>query len=377
MKTTLVLAAIAAAFVATPGPAAAQPGLDDPELLAWMHAANAAQHARYEALASREDAHSLLMAMQLVHPMFPLRDDFEGEIAAEQARAWALLERAARAEPQHPVVAWTLATCPPAALDACRSAAALAQLQALDDSRGAAHMWLAQSAQERGDEAAVDTHLQAAAQAPAFSAFEHELSELIWSAWETIDFPDAGPEHARAYAGHVAIDPDAFVEQIVAMSVVARIAAQTTPALSYPLEVCGLSDDGAATAAPRREPCLAIFASMAGENGTLVQRLVAEEAMVRMSLGTVEAEGWKRRLRTTVWVYERVLPEMASLSTRHDPDYYAAWRDGGEWKALLGVLERRRIDLQPPDEWMPESERMRALLGEDDATATAPDPVPG
>ncbi|TXK60746.1 hypothetical protein [Alkalisalibacterium limincola] len=364
MKTLFVHVVLAIAVV-VPGPASAQPGIDDPELLAWMHAANAAQHARYEALASREDPRSLLMAMHLVHPMFPLREDPETELAAEKARAWALLERAARVGPDDPLVAWKLANCPTdSGLALCGSPASRERLATVAGSHAASHLWLAQVAQAVGDGAAVETHLQAAAEAPSYS-FEHEIGELVWTAWETIDFPEAGEQVAQAYGRHVEIDPDAFVDQVVALSVLARIAAHAVPGYQFPMAACGISGQGEAVGEMRRRQCLAIFTTMASEKPTLLQRMISDRALLHLRSGAPEAEDAKARLRTTWWIYEAGTPLITAMSTQHDPDHLRAWRERGEYQALVELMQRRGVATVPPDGWLPESEEARQLLDDD------------
>ena len=376
MKTTFAMAAMALGL-ALPGMAPAGPGLDDPELLAWMHSANAAQRSRLEALALREDARSLLMAMQLVHPMFPLREDPEQEIAQEKARASALFERAVQAESGDPVAAWMLATCSAdSGLAACGSPASRERLAADAGSYAAAHLWLAQVAEATGDEAAFEAHFQAAAEAPIFS-LEQDIGELIWSAWETVDFPEADAEIAQAYARQVEIDPGAFVEQIVALSVTARVAAFALPAYRFPYSACGLSSAAEPVPTQRRSQCLSIFTTMAENRPNLLQSIIATGAMVRMSHKGREAEVWKERVRTAWWVREMGLPLVVALSTRHDQDFFETWRRNGEFQAWLELMDRNGVDIAPPDGWLPEDEAARALIEGDDAASRQPDGVPG
>lgn len=371
---SVAMAITVAVAIALPAPASAQAGLDDPDLLAWMHSANAAQRARQEVLAGREDPRSLLMAMYLVHPMFPLREEAQQEIAAEQARAWALLERAAKAGPDDPVVAWKLATCPAeSGLAACGSPESRERLAAVAGSYAASQLWLAQVAQAVGDEAAFEARLQAAAEASAYS-FEHDIGELIWDAWESIEFPEAGEDIALAYARHMEIDPDAFVEHIVALSVTSRIAAHALPAYDYPLSVCGVSGGGEAIDARRRRQCRAIFTTMANDRPTLLQHLLAGRAMVHLSAGASDAGTWRTRLLSTAWVYETGLELLASLSTRHDPAYFSQWREVGEYRSVLELMERRGIELSPPEGWLPANERMRGLLEEAGPASENDDP---
>lgn len=360
-----VRALVAAFAIAFAAPASAQPGIDDPELMAWMQSANAAQKARLEVLASRGDAPSLLMAMSLVHPMFPLRDDPEREIAAERALAWALLERAAKADPQDPVVAWKLATCTPdSGLADCGSPASRERLAALGKSRAEVNLYLAQVSQAIGDEAAFEAFLQLAAEAPGFDAYAQEQSRLIGRAWEGVGFPDADPAVVRSYAGHIEVDAGAFVEQMVAMSVFARITGSLLPDFEFPLGVCGVGG-GEDISALRRRQCLAIFTTMGEDKPSILQRIVAGQAMVHLTADSPGASAWKARLRTTAWVQEAGVPLLATLSARHDPAYYAGWLEEGEYQSLLGLMQRRGVEPSPPQEWLPENEGMRSLLGED------------
>lgn len=336
---------------------------DDPELVAWMQSANAAQLARLEELAGRDDARSKVLAMHLVHPMFPLRDQPEQEIAAEQRRSWKLLDEAFAADPGDVVVAWMLTTCAPGSGSAgCGSSEAVQALAEAGPERAEVQLWLAQAAQARGDDAGAQTHLQAAAEADTFGALEYEAERTIWAAWDGIRIPEPTPAVAASFAAAFQLDADAAAEQAVAVSALARIAALPSLSLQYLREPCDPEIVYAAPGGQRRSQCLAIMALLASEATSTLHRLVSEPAMVVLSEGSAVAEQWRERLRQTLWVYENASTLLVQLPPEGNASYFAAWRQAGEWQALRVLLAENGVAAEPGPGWLPQAPRMRALI---------------
>lgn len=353
---------------------AAQAIPDDPELVAWMQSANDAQRARLEQLAASDDARSKLMAMQLVHPVFPLRDHPEEEIAAEQARGWSLLEEAAAADPDDFLVAWRMATCLPAsALDDCGSADARQRLESAGGERAAVQLWLADSARQRGDDDAAEVHLQAAAEAQTLGAPEKMEEALIWEALTGIEVPEPSDDVARAYAQRFGVHPDAVLEQVVGISAVARIVALPTLGLQPVMEGCDPAGMASAAEGRRRQQCLSILTLMADQASSSIHRLVAEPRMVELALEASALDTWRERLRTTMWIYETATPLQMAITTSEQSRYFETWRQSGEWEAMRGLLMENGLSTEPAEGWLPEAARMRALIvGEGQGAHSAP-----
>lgn len=336
--------AVASAAIAQDGP---EP--ENPLVQAWESDAidRIAGHA--EALAARGDSEGLLMAL-LIAP----HGGKEGDRFAAQRPAW---REALKALPATPASAWYLRSQCHGSSPDCDERQALETLSTVATDDPWVRVLRSGEALEQGDTVAALTELQAAGDGPLDARWQHLLRPLR-EALAGVDLPRMDAATAQAMAerqaalGQTRPAPAtaALWRDTYAM---AMLAANALPEFSALQRVCGgesplLSDPGG------REACLAFLQRLVAEDPTLAGRSAGYAFALRIAEGEQREafEAGQRRLR---WLQQQGLQASQALEAQPGglEGYLQAVFDHGELPALMSLLEREGLPLEPPVDWAP------------------------
>lgn len=336
--------AVASAAIAQDGP---EP--ENPLVQAWESDAidRIAGHA--EALAARGDSEGLLMAL-LIAP----HGGKEGDRFAAQRPAW---REALKALPATPASAWYLRSQCHGSSPDCDEGQALRVLAEAAPHDPWVRVLLAGEALDQGDTGAALAALEGAAHGSMDARWQHLLGPLR-EALGGVELPPIDAEAARALGQRSAaigqaeaapLGPEAW-RSIYLMSL---LMSQALPELGALQRVC--RPESSLLAAPGgREACLAFLRRLIDEDETLIGRSVGYAFALRIAEGE-EREAFEAGQRRLRWLQQQGLQASQALEAQPGglEGYLQAVFDHGELPALMSLLEREGLPLEPPVDWAP------------------------
>jgi hypothetical protein len=337
----------------------------------WQRGYGQALEAHLRQQAARGGARDLLGAALLM-PAVEAMQDVDG-LPLDISRASAdWFGAAAAIRPRDPLVAWLQASgCRPQWPD-CDPAAALAFLLETQPDDMTVQLMAVADAIARGDEAAADRHLHAAATAPRRSVPLIEVGQLLLEQGRDVPAPAMSDEVAGALGRLFQINRPARPADAFGVPALGVWAALPVPAFQPLTRLC---DEKADLPAQRREDCRKVMSRLAG-SPVLFEAMIGTIRSVRLAGDGEDAPLWRERLRNLLWFHESVGRLLSSGSGGALPaDYFERFLAQGELAALTSALEANGIPRQAPAGWLPKEPRMRGLVLEGREPAPAV-PVP-
>lgn len=366
---------------AKPEAAAAQPALPvQPDAIAdarraalqeWQRDYGRALQAHLQQQAARGGARDLLGAALLM-PAVEGMQDVDG-LPLDISRASADWFGAAAAfRPRDVLVAWLQASgCRPHWPD-CDPAMALAFLLETRPDDMTVQLIAVADAVRRGDEAAADRHLHAAAVAPDHSVSLLELGRLLLEQGQGVPTPAMSDEVAVDLGRLFQINRPAKAADAFGLPALAVWAALPLPAYQPLTRLC---DGNTPLPARRQDDCRKVMARLA-DSPVLVEAMIGTIRSVRLAGDGEDAGLWRERLRNLLWFHQSAGRLLSSGAGGPLPaDYVERFLAQGEIAALTDALEANGIPRQAPAGWLPEEPRMRGLV-QDGREPAPPGPAP-
>lgn len=340
----------------------------------WERDMEQALHSHIETLAASGEARALAAAALLLLPDH--ESDDAGAADAAQRQAW--LAAALQADSGDPVLLWLAARGLPGSMaEPGQRGTALNALARVDPDNAA--VWLDRLAQAlaEDDPAAVDEHLQRAAEAAHFDAYDLAVSQLLQEAmadFQAPPMPDevrqavaahAGPGEAEAWLDHPVEGRILFLTSVIGMN--APLPFNT---------VCKPSADEVLSPS-RRSACLAIATVVADGARVVGTRQLALAMRLQLAgdqAAPAQLQRWRQEYRDALWQIEQVMAVMRGRDGRQlSQDHFRHALDEGEYAAWLHELEANGIPATAPEGWLPERASARALLGQQEHSPGAAD----
>lgn len=282
-------------------------------------------------------------------------------VDSTSADATAAFAAARRLGPDDRLVAWLEAVdCPLAGVGVgagCEPAAAAARLQRLEPDNAAVWIYALDGAVSDADEASIDRLLSRAAAASHYRIPFGEIGLLLTRTLLEVDSPAMTPQVAHAMGSDLDLGRAARAEDLAGVQAMAIAAAVALPA-HQPLQRLCIGADGKPGQAGRLPTCIAIYALMA-QDGLLTTQSIALTNLVRLTADSAAGPQWRERLRHMHWIQSQGIEAMGVGL----PEGYlqSVWRLG-ELPAIEGLLRAAGVPTAPPPDWLPDDERLRALI---------------
>ena len=320
---------------------------------ACSRAMQAAFNARALELRDSQDAKSQV-AYALAVPFGPTPKgakpkELQRTMIERQAESRRAFLRAAELAPKDPDVLWLAATqCGYG--EECRSVQA--DLLAAEPDNMAVWQWEMVWAQMRKDPEASARAFEAAAAATRLDAHDGASQGAMVDAYGELPAPEtcASAQARAAMRTSTGFDGDLSMADWAVM--LGGLLVPTQP-MGILRENC-LPAIVEAAGKKRGANCHAIMGRLA-HGGSLVERAVALEVMVQLSVGSSDAARWRERYREQRWLLEQMAdPRVQSLLQPEDHSLdeansiQAALEASGRWP--------------PPADWLPRDERARSLI---------------
>ncbi len=220
-------------------------------------------------------------------------------------------------------------------------------------------MWISslQRAVSNDDEAAIDRLLARAAAASRYGFPFGEIGLLLTQTFLDVDSPTMTPRIAQALGSNFGLGRAASADDAAAIQAMALAAAVDLPAYQ-PLHKLCVGPDGKPVLVRRLPNCIAIYAHMA-QDGLLTSQGIALTSLAQLTADSTTGGQWRERLRRMHWVRSQGLKLLAAGI----PEGYlqAVWHQG-ELPAIEGMLRTAGMPTTPPPGWLPDGERLRALI---------------
>lgn len=232
----------------------------------------------------------------------------------------------------------------------CEADDALARLLAADPHNAAAWLEAMGAANEHEDAEAFDGALRNAARSRFYDAQSGVFAVHLKSMLSSMALPDDCLGIVQALFAGLGFRPDTghFVD--------AELFRQEIPWAQPHAALAGCRPESAGTSQARRRDCARLFEHMAGSDG-LVEQLIASSMLIRLADDPDDPRirALRARLRELQWLSS--LTEEAAQA----PDYPSRMWTDGETQALR-THAARQGRWPPPEGWLPENERARALI---------------
>ena len=266
---------------------------------------------------------------------------------------------ARRLGPDDRLVAWLeVFDCPRARTGSgCDPQAALERLQRLEPDNAAVWLPALEAAVADADEASIDRLLSRAAAASRHGVPFSEIGLLLTRTLLDVDSPAMTSQVAQALGEDFAIGRAANAEDMAGVHAMAIASAVALPA-HQPLQRLCVGPDGKPPRATRLPSCIAIYADMA-QDGLLLSQTVALTSLARLTADSAPGAQWRERLRHMHWIRSEGTKAMGVGI----PEGYlkSVWRLG-ELPAMEEMLRAAGVPTTPPPGWLPDDERLRALI---------------
>lgn len=304
----------------------------------------------YEGLGHRDDPDSMLVRAMLVPFLGIAGSPSTQEPLRKRVE---LLAAAAARYPGNADIAWQRAkSC--AYVDGCRRADAIDRLLALEPDNLAGWLLALAEAKSAGNEAAIDATLEAAARAKYYDTRTAASSLRLQEALQQPPLPSSclSPAAQVAWTGLQASEgPRTSFDMATLMA--NGILGTELPAYGPLLDACTERADSPLRP-ERLAACRAVAATVAGGDD-LIDRLIGDRLMVRLTRDTPEGAQWRERFRQTLWMTaprSDVLPGTEGIRRR--------W-EVGDVRALELALAAKGL-WPAPAGWLPTDESSRNLV---------------
>ena len=323
----------------------------------WQQANLAAIRSHVRMLMASQDPRDLLAAALIAPgPEMPLSGEAYDFTTDEASIAFAA---ARRLGPDDRLVAWLEAVdCPRArAGSGCDLQAALVRLQRLEPDNSAVWIGALEAANENADDASIDRLLSRAAAASRYGIPFSEIGLLVTRTLLDVDSPTMTARVAQALGADFGLGRAANAQDVAGVHAMAIAAAVAFPA-HQPLQGLCIGKDGTPPLTRRLPSCVAIYAHMA-QDGLLTSQSIALTNLVRLTANSPAGPRWRERLRHMHWVRSQGAETIGAGL----PEGYlqSVWRLG-ELPAIEAVLRDAGVPTTPPPGWLPDDERLRALI---------------
>lgn len=320
---------------------------------ACSRAMQAAFNARALELRDSQDAKSQV-AYALAVPFGPRAKgatpkELQRMMIQRQAEARRAFLRAAELAPKDPDVLWLAATqC--GYEEECRGVQV--DLLAAEPDNMAAWQWEMAWAQMRKDPEASARAFEAAAAATRLDAHVGASHEAMLDAYDELSMPEACASAPARAAMRAATGYDRDLSMVDWALMLGGLLGPIQP-IGILRQNC-LPDVVEAAGKKRRANCNAILGRLA-HDGSLLERAVALDVMVQLSVGSSDAARWRERYREQRWLMEQMAdPGVQSLLQPEDQSLDEA----NSIQAALEASDR----WPPPADWLPQDERARSLI---------------
>lgn len=266
-----------------------------------------------------------------------------------QAEARRAFLHAAELAPKDPDVLWLAATqC--GYEEECRGVQAA--LLAAEPDNMAAWQWEVVWAQMRKDPEASARAFEAAAAATRLDAHVGAIHEAMLDAYGGLPVPGACASAQARAAMRAATGYDRDFSMVDWALMLGGLLGPIQP-IGILRQNC-LPDAVEAAGKKRRANCNAILARLA-DGGSLIERAVALDVMVQLSVGSSDAARWRERYRELRWISEQMAdPDIQALLQPEDHSL----EEADSIRAALEACDR----WPPPADWLPQDERARSLI---------------
>lgn len=327
----------------------------------WFDQQGEALRARARGLAEQGGARNLLLAAALNDLPESLGwFDAAATEASAQSRQWR--EAALSVRPRDRLASWVEAAHCSFPGSGCESTATVMFLLQNEPDNAVAYLWVLDAAGRRNDVAAMRQALHQAGQATRYDTHLQEWMMLVNNEIRAVGSPPMDPALIAAIEGATGSDQATIIDGIETTFLSHLVlATPMSPPLKWLMTLCSardLDEQG-------RGDCIGVMGLIARDGTSVLEQFAGTIGMVRLSTADADSRAWRERLRRISWINENA-SELLPISMIDNAMRYGAflqWSiDQGEFSAYNELLVRNGIATTPPDGWLPDNPRRRALI---------------